>query len=146
MSVKHARKHEPARRTRSMIVRERVTESQVPFWVKMGTSIWKAKRVPEGRSLAMLAVLFKVWEMARCWKDFSSCTGASGVSGSVSELGDESGDVAFGAGLSATDGCLLVVDLGLRFDILGLRKRSGGNGAPTKLNYTEVVGTEEGGC
>lgn len=79
----------------------RVAESQAPFWVKTGMRSWNARRVPEGRSLARLAVPSKVWEMARCEKDFWRSRGALiGVSGSVS---DERGDGIGGAGLSAVD-------------------------------------------
>jgi hypothetical protein len=63
--VKEARKQERARRTRRIRVIGRVAESQAPLLVKNGVRSWKAKRVPVGRRLARLAVLVRVWEIAR---------------------------------------------------------------------------------
>lgn len=66
--MKQARKQEAARRSRRRKVKGRVAASHVPLLVKIGVRSWKAKRVPVGSRLARLAVLVKVWEIARCDK------------------------------------------------------------------------------
>lgn len=63
--MKEARKQERARRARRIRVIGRVAESQAPLLVKNGVRSWKAKSVPVGRRLARLAVLVRVWEIAR---------------------------------------------------------------------------------
>lgn len=44
----------------------RVTASQEPWLVKMGVTVWRAKRVPVGRRLASWAVLASVCDIAHC--------------------------------------------------------------------------------
>lgn len=65
---------------RRIAVSGRVTASHEPWFVKIGVTVWRAKRVPVGKRLANWAVLASVCDIAHCDK-VGAGAGGLGVSG-----------------------------------------------------------------
>lgn len=81
-------------------MRGRVTVSQEPWLVKMGATVWRAKRVPVGRRFASCAVLARVCDIAH-WDIVGGGGGGLGLS-TTSTSASSSEDVAF-TGLALRD-------------------------------------------